>query len=137
MEEEKMTAEDIIEEHNGIYDGKWHIISPEGFDLPEGMEYLKNSWEGDINYCNRFGIGRIHRYTASIKVSGLFLVDAFKESLRALVKYSAHDTNLEIENCVCNSVRTKSDYLGRIMRYVGDFSVHGCQLAFEDLISVM
>lgn len=41
-----MIAEDVIEEHNGVYDGKWHIVSVEGSDLPEGLEYLKNSWEG-------------------------------------------------------------------------------------------
>ena len=47
MEDTKMISEDVIEERNGVYGGKWHIVSPEGFDLPEGLEYLKNSWEGD------------------------------------------------------------------------------------------
>ena len=42
MENEKMVSEDIIEEHNGVYGGKWHIVSPKGFDLPEGLEYMKN-----------------------------------------------------------------------------------------------
>ena len=137
MEDEKMTEEDVIEEHNGIYGGIWHIVSPEGFNIPEGLEYLKIRWEGNMNYYYRFGIARTHRYSASIKVSGVLLKDAFKESLRALVKYSAHDTNLEIENCSNDTVGAKSDYLDRIMRYVGDFSVHDCQLGFEDLISVM
>ena len=31
----------ILEEHNGVYDEKWHIISSEGFLLPEGLEYVK------------------------------------------------------------------------------------------------
>ena len=49
MEDEKMLLDDVIEEHNGIYGGEWHIISPEGLDLPEGLEYLKNTWEGSID----------------------------------------------------------------------------------------
>ena len=30
-----MIDEDVVEEHNGVYGGKWHIVSHEGFDLPE------------------------------------------------------------------------------------------------------
>ena len=37
VKNEKMIAEDV--EYNGVYNGKWHIISPQGFDLPEGLEY--------------------------------------------------------------------------------------------------
>ena len=44
MQDTEMIAEDIVEEHNGVYDGKWHIVSPEGFDLPEGLEYLKGGY---------------------------------------------------------------------------------------------
>ena len=36
-----MVVEDVVEEYNGVYCGKWHIISPEGFDLPEGLKYLR------------------------------------------------------------------------------------------------
>ena len=50
MEDTKMIAEDVVEEHNGVYGGKWHIVSLEGFELPEGLEYLKNSWEGSLDY---------------------------------------------------------------------------------------
>ena len=39
VENEKMIAEDVVVEYNGVYNGKWHIISPQGFDLPEGLEY--------------------------------------------------------------------------------------------------
>ena len=42
-----MIVEDIIEERNGVYDSKWHIVSSEGFDLPEGLEYLKRGWGHD------------------------------------------------------------------------------------------
>ena len=37
MESAKIVTEDVVEEHNGVYGGKWHIVSPEGFDLPEGL----------------------------------------------------------------------------------------------------
>jgi len=43
-----MSSEDDVEEYNGVYGDKWHIVSPEGFDLPEGLEYLRNSLEGSI-----------------------------------------------------------------------------------------
>ncbi len=46
-----MISVDFVEEHNGVYCGKWHIVSPEGFDIPEGLEYLKSSWEKELkNY---------------------------------------------------------------------------------------
>ena len=48
IENKKMIAAEVLEEYNGVYSGKWHIVSPEGFDLPERLEYLKNSWEGSI-----------------------------------------------------------------------------------------
>lgn len=48
-----MVVEDVVEEYNGVYSGKWHIISPEGFDLPEGLKYLKNSWGGTLKSIKR------------------------------------------------------------------------------------
>ena len=36
--EAKMNEEDIIEEHNGVYNGKWNTVSPEGFYLKEGLD---------------------------------------------------------------------------------------------------
>ena len=45
LEDIKMITDDVIKDHNGVYGGKWNIVTNEGFDLPEGMEYLKNSWE--------------------------------------------------------------------------------------------
>jgi len=61
--------EDIFEEYNEVYFGKWHIVFPEGFDLPEGQDYLKNSWEGSWEDYQLHGKERIHRYVAKIKVS--------------------------------------------------------------------
>ena len=46
-----MVTEDVIEEHNGVCGGKWHIVCPEGFDLPEGLEYLKNKADRFL-YCS-------------------------------------------------------------------------------------
>ena len=28
MENSKMVKEDVVEEHNGVYGGKWYIVSP-------------------------------------------------------------------------------------------------------------
>lgn len=61
----KMVVEDVVEEYNGVYCGKWHIISPEGFDLPEGLKYLKNSWGGDTQ-----------KYKANIEVKNVPLKTA-------------------------------------------------------------
>ena len=36
-------SDEVVQEHNRVYDNKWNIISPEGLDLPEGLEYLKNT----------------------------------------------------------------------------------------------
>ena len=33
MEDMKIIVGDVAEEHNGVYNGKWNIISPEGFSL--------------------------------------------------------------------------------------------------------
>ncbi len=42
-----MTTEGVVEEHNGVYGGKWNIVSSEGFDLPAGREFLKGGWVHD------------------------------------------------------------------------------------------
>ena len=51
MDDTNVFSENVVDEYNGIYCGKWHIVSPEGY-LPEGLEYLKNSWEGSIEEEN-------------------------------------------------------------------------------------
>ena len=51
MADNKIIEEDIVEEHNGVYGSKWHIVSTEGFDLPEGLEYLKNKADRFL-YCS-------------------------------------------------------------------------------------
>lgn len=137
MDDTKMIAEDVIEEHNGVYDGKWHIVSPEGFYLPEGLEYLKNSWEGSWdNYCMG-RMERIHKYDASIKISNVPLGDAFKEVLHVLRKLRAYDTDLEIENCTGITTELQQNNLNCIMYYVKNLSIHNCLLTFDELAIIM
>ena len=78
-----MVPEDVVEEHNGVYTGKWHIVSPEGLDLPEGLKYLKNSWEGDE--CNW-----IYRYIPTISVERIQL----KTLLKRLMKLCLNEGSL-------------------------------------------
>jgi len=130
MEDTKIIAEDVIEEHNGVYGGKWHIVSPEGFYLPEGLEYLKNGWKGswDNHFMGRKE--RIYKYTANITIRKVQLEDAFREIYRVLNKFKAYGTNLEIRNCFGS---LKMQRIDSVIPFVGDFSINGCQLTFKDL----
>ena len=125
-----IVIEDVVEEHNGVYGDKWHIISPEGFDLPEGLDYLKNSWEGD----DWLGRVRIHKYVANIKVSGIPLKNAFEGLSSVLGEFKAYDTNFEINNCTDNSKGIKTTLSGVVV-FAKNFFVHGCP--FKDLVSIM
>ena len=129
-----MVTEDIIEEHNGVYCGKWHIVSLEGFALPEGVEYLKNSWEGswDDHFMGRKE--RIHKYIANITVRNVQLEDAFREIYRLLNKFTAYGTNLEIRNCFGSLTTQRID---SVIPFVGDFLINGCQLTFRDLGNII
>ena len=130
----KMVTEDIIEEHNGVYCGKWHIVSLEGFALPEGVEYLKNSWEGswDDHFMGRKE--RIHKYIANITVRNVQLEVAFREIYRLLNKFTAYGTNLEIRNCFGSLTTQRID---SVIPFVGDFLINGCQLTFRDLGNII
>lgn len=130
MGDTKMIAEDVIEEHNGVYGGKWHIVSPEGFDLPEGLEYLKNSWEGSWDDHCMGRKERICKYTANITVRNVHLEDAFREIYRVLNKFTAYGTNLEIRNCFGSLTTQRID---SVIPFAGDFRINGCQLTFRDL----
>ena len=130
----KMVTKDIIEEHNGVYCGKWHIVSLEGFALPEGVEYLKNSWEGswDDHFMGRKE--RIHKYIANITVRNVQLEDAFREIYRLLNKFTAYGTNLEIRNCFGSLTTQRID---SVIPFVGDFLINGCQLTFRNLGNII
>lgn len=126
----KMVTEDIVEEHNGVYGGKWYIVSPEGFNLPAGLEYMKNSWEGSWDDHCMGRKERIHKYIASITVQNVQLEDAFREIYRVLAKFKAYDTNLEIRNCFGSLTTQRID---SVIPFAADFSLNGCQLTFKDL----
>ena len=138
-----MNTEDCIQEYNGVYDDKWHIVSPEGFDLPEGLEYIKNSWEGswDKTYPEQtYGIPgkeRIHKYNANIKISNVSLGSALKEILGILVEFHAYGTNFEIENCKGNTEELKKYDFSSVLCFANNLSIHGCQLTFKDLYWIM
>ena len=131
-----MIAEDVVEEHNGLYEGKWHIVSPEGFDLPEGLEYLKNSNKRILD-------GVLWAYVPVIRISGLCLDDAFK-NLEKLVKRYEYEkgvpdisSDLEIVNCSRGEHRLNPDF-GDVMAFgVNDLKVHGCHLMLRDLGDVL
>ena len=79
MENTKMIAENVVEEHNGVYNGKWHIVSPQGFDLPEGLEYLKDAQNDEI----------------TVRGSGMGL-DEFVLGVRNVMNKSNVEVNVEI-----------------------------------------
>ena len=130
MEKNKDGEEDVVEEHNGVYGGKWHIISPEGFKQSAGLDYLKNSWDGSWDDHCMGRKGRIHKYIAYIKVRNVQLEDAFREIYRVLQKFTAYGTKLEIRNCFGSLTTQRID---SVIPYTGDFSINGCQLTFRDL----
>ena len=125
-EDTKMIAEDVVEEHNGVYGGKWHIVSPEGFDLPEGLEYLKNSWDDQDIGKNR----RTHKYIASIKISNVSLMKAIDDIYHVLNEFEAYDTDLEIQNC---SGSMKYPGINFVFYYLRNFSMHGVTLTLDYL----
>ena len=107
MDGTKMIDEDVVEEHNGVYGGKWQKVSPEGFDLPEGLNYLKNSWVVNWNDYNLHEKKRIHRYVAKIKVSKVALAESSQKLHQVLKKFRAYETDLEIENCGGDTRKSK------------------------------
>jgi hypothetical protein len=72
METQKNISEEILIEHNGVYDDKWHIILPEGFHLPVGLEYLKNSSQKTLN-------GIVFKYIPIIRITNMYLDDILNE----------------------------------------------------------
>ena len=125
MEEEKISSKEVVEEHNGVYGDKWHIVSPEGFDLPEGLAYLKNSWEGSIEDETFNNRERIFKYNAKIKISNVALKLALKKLSSLLVQIYAYDTDVEIINCPRNNFPLEISML-RLFPFVREFTIKGC-----------
>ena len=136
MEEKKIVSEEVIKEHNGVYDDKWHIVSPEGFDLPEGLIYLKNSWEGSIEDETFNNRERIFKYNAKIKISHVDLKLALKKLSSLLLKIYAYDTDIEIIDCPRNNIPLEISKL-RLFPFVREFKITGCNLTYEDLYDII
>lgn len=136
IENKKMIAAEVLEEYNGVYGGKWHIISPEGFDFPERLEYLKNSWEGSIEDETFNNKERIFKYNAKIKISHVDLKVALKRVSSLLVKLYACDTDLEIMDCPRKEIPLEISRL-RIFPFMREFKITGCYLTYKDLNDII
>ena len=116
-----MVTEDIVEEYNCVYGGKWHIVSPEGFDLPEGLEYLAKMC---MKCANKDPSLKCSNMSFKDIAQGLKLLEEKHENFRLL--------DLEIAHCfrqgdVCSCFES-------IMQLdMDNLSVHGCTLTFKDL----
>lgn len=132
MEDMKMVTEDVIAEHNGVYGGKWHIVSLEGFDLPEGLEYLRNSWE---ERAFIYGVQRFQKYIASMQINNVQLDEAIKRVTSLLDEFAAYHTDVEIINSPGESNNRFAN--PKFLRYICNFTLHGCVLTFEDLYEIM
>ena len=122
-----MVTEDVVEEHNGVYGGKWHIVSPEGFDLPEGLEYLKNSWEGDED-CGDY------RYLPTLRVSGLSLNTAI-ERLNDI--FGLRNEILRLEMINCTKANAEFSFRGIAVRKSVELNIHNCVLTFSMLRDIV
>ena len=123
MEDTKIIAGDIIEEHNGVYNGKWHIASPEGFDLPEGMEYLKGGWDHSKK-------GTTCLYIPVIKVSYIPLHVALLKVWSILAIFNL-GVDIEFEKC---TEKSKEGQFGMLMGMeFFNLTVHACNLTFRDI----
>ena len=80
---------------------------------------------------------RIHRYVANIKISNVPLGNAFNQVYHVLGKFEAYGTDLEIENCTSNTRGLLQVALDQVMYFVENFSLHGCQLMLDDLVSII
>lgn len=122
-----MIEEDDIQEHNGVYDGKWHIVSPEGFDLPEGLNYLKNM-----------------EFFPNIIISDMILDDAtcalctLADKYFSLTKRIWSNWNISILNCFRQKVNMDKNFK-EVMESVGivHLKIRGCQLTFADIRDVV
>ena len=125
-----MIAEDVIEEHNGIYGGKWHIVSPEGFELPEGLEYLKN------NASNNFCEARSDIETkATVVINNIETGYAFKEMLHVLQQNCAYGISLTFKNCYSPAMERCFNFqrVDELSFRVKKLLLSGMHITFEEL----
>lgn len=121
MENANMMAEDVVEEHNGVYGGKWHIVSPEGFYLPEGLHYLKEKY---MKYTSE---------DPSIKCGNMSFSD-ITQSLKDLEGMHGNIRLSHLEIACCFRQENDCDCFESIMKIdMDNLVVHGCTLTFKDL----
>ena len=115
---------DIIEGHNGVYGGKWHIFSEEGFFPPEGEEYLHNSWEGNDDFGD-------YIYIPTLEIKN-FPMDKAIEKLNNIFKFRREIFKLEMINCT-----EANDEFRFRCRGIIEFNIHGCILTFSILRDIV
>ena len=124
MQDTEIIGEDIVEEHNGVYDGKWHIVSPEGFDLPEGLEYLKGGYVEQ----------------PLIKISKMSLSNAlstFCEWINRQKSEQYYRGDLEIANCRKREMILKPGFYDVMATGISRLSIHGCNITLKDVWDVL
>ena len=114
----KIIAEDVIEKHNGVYGKKWHIFSPEGFDLPEGRDFLKSVEE------------------PLIIISKMSLNDALSSFCKWMNSQNDdwyYRGDLEIVNCRKREMALNPGFYDVISTGISRLSVHGCIITIKDV----
>lgn len=124
MEDIKMITNDVIKDHNGVYGGKWNIVTNEGFDLPEGLEYLKNSWEKDIQV-----------YKAHIMVKNIPLRITFEKIYSLLWRANIERVVLEI--CKDKERDPLLKFKNAPFLFLDELVIHDCHITFEDIADVI
>ena len=134
MDDTKMIAKDVVEEHNGVYGGKWHIVSPEGFDLPEGLEYLKyNARHLPLKALDD------SETSAIIAISNMGYSVTLREVYSLLNKSKAYDIGLVIHHC-CSTVDSlcfDSDVMQLVAFRIKNIVINDGILTFRDLWSLV
>ena len=135
IENQKMVEENVVKEYNGVYGGKWHIVSPEGFDLPEGLEYLKKAG-GTVEERITFIRKDIFKYSAKIKISHIDLYTSLKKVSSSLEDAWIYDAYIEFKDCPRKCSSLKIPYL-RMFPFVSKLKLSGCILTYKDLKDFM
>ena len=104
--------------------------------MPEGLEYLKNSWEGTIEDETFYNKERIFKYNAKIKISHVDLKIALKKVSFLLAQVYAYDTDVEFKDCPRKTVPLEISRL-RIFPFVRKFKITGFYLTYKDLYDLI
>lgn len=124
LEDIKMITDDVIKDHNGVYGGKWNIVTNEGFDLPEGMEYLKNSWEKNIQ-----------KYKAHIVVKDIPLSITLEKTYSLL--WRANIEGVVLETYKDNERDPLLKFQKAPFLFLDELVVHDCHITIGDIADVI